>query len=140
MLKRTGWIKRKPKREKRERDPLPCDPNTKKGRKKQNDKKFTKWLRNLPCCMPGAHGVRCRGQIVGAHWRGSLRGGTALKPLFHAVPLCNDHHLLQHGIGERPFWRGKSPVLLIEKLQQCYPDTELAGEAIRSFIAGGLTP
>jgi hypothetical protein len=52
----------------------------------------------------------------GAHGK---RSGMAQKPADRwCVPLCQEHHDLQHRIGEQQFWRdvGLNPLLVCERL------------------------
>lgn len=52
------------------------------------------------CCLP------CSGDVVAAHVRRVANGaGTAIKPPYSAVPLCDGHHRAQHSseFGEAAF-------------------------------------
>lgn len=65
------------------------------------DVQFLEWLRKQPCCICSdfreyVHGI---GRSQAAHVRLGGRGAVADKPLFSAVPLCNDDHGLQHQAG-----------------------------------------
>ena len=70
------------------------------------DQEFLDWLKTQPCCAnpslssPSHHHIH-DGDIVPAHVRRIAAGaGTAIKPLYSAVPLCDHHHKLQHQHGE----------------------------------------
>jgi hypothetical protein len=61
------------------------------------DQEFRAWLKEQPCCADGPH----EGDVVAAHVRRIANGaGTALKPDYSAIPLCDRHHHLQHQHGE----------------------------------------
>jgi len=60
------------------------------------DDEFLKWIRSMPCAV-------CRNEITveAAHVRRIADGaGTGIKPQFSAIPLCAEHHRLQHQQGE----------------------------------------
>ena len=62
------------------------------------DKDFLDWLKREPCCI----GTKdCKGDIVAAHVRRIADGaGTAIKPEYSAIPMCDAHHQMQHTQGE----------------------------------------
>ena len=65
------------------------------------------------CCVPGCQ----QGQIVFAHVRSSMDGGTSLKPHdWFGISLCWNHHAEQSHIGEPAFERkyGISMIKLAE--------------------------
>ena len=62
------------------------------------DAEFLGWLRGHPCHVIGSS---CNGDVVAAHVRRIANGaGTAIKPEYSAIPLCDHHHKLQHAHGE----------------------------------------
>jgi len=63
-----------------------------------SDDLFLEWLKTQGC----AHKDRnCSGDIVPAHVRRVAEGaGTAHKPAYCAIPLCDNHHQMQHQQGE----------------------------------------
>jgi hypothetical protein len=66
-------------------------------------KKHLSFIASLPCVF--GNGYQCGGDICAAHIRIGTNGGTALKPSDDfTVPLCFNHHQLQHSFGERKFW------------------------------------
>lgn len=65
------------------------------------DAEFLSWIREQPCCLAGKLRGACSGVIVPAHVRRVASGaGTAIKPPYSAVPLCDGHHQTQHTQGE----------------------------------------
>jgi len=59
------------------------------------DAEFLAWLRRMPCAV-------CNGEPAeAAHVRRVADGaGTGIKPQYSAIPLCHEHHALQHQKGE----------------------------------------
>ena len=46
----------------------------------------------------------CGGPVQCAHWRGSLDAGLSQKPSDEwTLPLCFEHHRVQHSMGEPAF-------------------------------------
>jgi hypothetical protein len=63
------------------------------------DSEFLEFIKSHPCC--GSDVNRHDGDIVAAHVRRIADGaGTGMKPKYSAIPLCNNHHQLQHQQGE----------------------------------------
>lgn len=64
------------------------------------DEQFLAWLTTQPCAARRRGG--CRGDVVPAHVRRVADGaGTAIKPAYSAIPLCDGHHTdSQHQHGE----------------------------------------
>ncbi len=95
-------------------------------------------IRALPClhcavepCGVAAH-VR---RQSGIH---NKRGGIGKKPADRwAAPLCHEHHVLQHKIGELQFWYelGIEPLLLCERLYAQRGDIVAMRAAIFNAIA-----
>ena len=87
----------------------PVDPIYRHSKKpKQNDKAYLAWLRTKFCMICGANPPS-----QAAHVRLGGRGGTGIKPLFSAVPLCANCHGIQHSkshetYGDKDFWLGKA--------------------------------
>jgi len=72
------------------------------------------FVRSLPCCVCGH-----RPRSEAAHVRAGTDGGLGLKPSDRfTVPMCHDHHRIQHTIGELAFWsqRNVDPTGLAEHL------------------------
>lgn len=66
------------------------------------DEKLLAYVRTLPCSVQG-----CSGECVSAHLRKQTDGGMSKKPSdVFTNPLCDEHHKLQHQIGEPRFWAG----------------------------------
>lgn len=64
------------------------------------DDEFLEWLKSQRCAYTSAPD-RHDGDVVPAHVRRIADGaGTAIKPTYSAIPLCNKHHLQQHQHGE----------------------------------------
>ncbi len=62
------------------------------------------WVRGQPCAVIGC--PPRGGECDPAHVRRGTNGGTGMKPGDDWVlPLCHDHHLEQHRIGEPAFER-----------------------------------
>lgn len=69
------------------------------GRSNRKAEKHLRFIRNLPCLVCGAYGSEA------CHIRYGTGGGMGLKPHDKfTVPLCHDHHMLQHSVGEVSFW------------------------------------
>lgn len=66
---------------------------------------FLRFVRQHECAVSVSLGqVVCLGPTEAAHVRSGTDGGVGMKPSdSHALPLCSDHHRLQHQIGEGPF-------------------------------------
>lgn len=67
------------------------------------DTEYLEWLKTQPCCIRGSMSAdkAHEGDVVAAHVRRIAAGaGTATKPMYSAVPMCNRHHQLQHQHGE----------------------------------------
>lgn len=63
-----------------------------------SDAVYLRWLVDQPCA---ARSADCHGDIVPAHVRRIEHGaGTAIKPEYSAIALCDHHHQLQHNQGE----------------------------------------
>jgi hypothetical protein len=63
------------------------------------DAEFLDYVKSRPCCYDGY--ASCDGDVVAAHVRRIADGaGTSIKPKYSAIPLCNNHHQLQHQQGE----------------------------------------
>lgn len=59
------------------------------------------FVRSFACSVPGCQGM----PIEAAHVRIGSGAGIGQKPDdWRATPLCKDHHVQQHTIGERTFW------------------------------------
>jgi hypothetical protein len=59
------------------------------------------WVRGHVCA---AQNWECGGQIQAAHVRLGTDGAGSVKPSdSHAIPLCAQHHLIQHAMGEASF-------------------------------------
>lgn len=83
-----------------------------------------RYIRLCRCCVEDAF---CDGRIEAAHVRIGSDGGTGLKPSdCYAVPLCQEHHRLQHKIGERRFWgmRKMDPHLVAESYWKLSPPAQ----------------
>lgn len=65
----------------------------------RKDEKHLKFVRTLPC-------LKCRkAPSEAAHIRTAANSGTGLKPPdWHVVPLCSQHHRIQHQIGQLSFF------------------------------------
>jgi hypothetical protein len=64
-----------------------------------------RWIRGFECAVMGT-GMQCYGRIEAAHARTGTDGGTSLKPGDNwTLPLCSEHHAMQHRIGEASFER-----------------------------------
>ena len=65
--------------------------------------KHRQWVRGHECLVSGC----MNRDIEAAHVRtGGTGGGTGIKPSdWWCVPLCSEHHKLQHSVGEREFER-----------------------------------
>jgi hypothetical protein len=82
------------------------------------------FIRMLPCI------ICARQPSQAAHIRIGTDGGTSLKPSdMWAVPLCADHHAIQHMFGERTFWESYDPRIVAAELWTITGDVE-AGERI----------
>lgn len=75
------------------------------------NEEFLAWLRKQPCCICGQYKewLHGSGRSQAAHVRLGGRGALADKPLFSAVPLCNEDHGLQHqhsheAFGNKEVW------------------------------------
>ena len=68
------------------------------------DGEFLAWVEKQSCCameVDPKEPAYCEGDVVAAHVRRIASGaGTALKPPFSAVPMCDRHHKMQHQKGE----------------------------------------
>lgn len=63
------------------------------------DTEFLDWLKTQACAARKHAG--CAGQVVPAHVRRVANGaGTAHKPPYSAIALCDSHHRIQHQHGE----------------------------------------
>jgi hypothetical protein len=87
---------------------------------RQHNEKHLAWIRQLPCCV-------CQNNIEteAAHVRfscieiGKRKVGIGEKPHDKwTVPLCGNHHRMQHAWGERHFWKavGKDPIAIAQEL------------------------
>lgn len=67
------------------------------------DDQYQAWCREKPCAIcGGGDWVEEKGELrcEFGHVRRSSAAGTAFKPLYSGVPLCNKHHSAQHDHGE----------------------------------------
>lgn len=65
--------------------------------------------------------------------RAGTDGGLGVKPSDRfTVPLCHDHHRVQHNIGEMAFWsqRGVDPTALAEHLWTKSGDMDAGTRAV----------
>lgn len=86
------------------------------------------FIRSMPCCVCG-HSPRSEA----AHVRAGTDGGLGVKPSDRfTVPLCHDHHRIQHTIGELAFWsqRGVDPTALAEHLWTKSGDLDAGTRAV----------
>jgi len=61
------------------------------------DKEYLAFIRALPCLVCGA-------ESEPHHWRKGADGGTGMKPSdCFALPLCHEHHMEAHRVGEATF-------------------------------------
>lgn len=68
------------------------------------DEQLLQWIREQDCSFKKSQQSygRCDGDIVAAHVRRIENGaGTAIKPPYSAIPLCDYHHGMQHKHGEQ---------------------------------------
>ena len=84
-----------------------------------SDKRFLEWLKLQECAFTNAPD-RHDGDIVPAHVRRIADGaGTAVKPKYSAIPLCNKHHNQQHQHGESHLggkeWFDRQRIIWVEK-------------------------
>lgn len=81
--------------------------STGRKRPRKESKDHLRRLRGLPCCICGVEGRTEAAHIrMGSQQFGKRETGTGEKSDdCWTVPLCNEHHRLQHGIGEEQFWR-----------------------------------
>lgn len=84
-----------------------------------SDGDFLDWLKEQDCAYHSAPD-RHDGDVVPAHVRRIADGaGTAIKPEYSAIPLCNKHHLQQHQHGEAHLggkeWFDRQRIVWIEK-------------------------
>ena len=65
---------------------------------------FLKWLRGRECALASSRDMLCGGRIEAAHVdHGGDKGvGTKASDRF-AIPLCSEHHRIQHSRGWRTF-------------------------------------
>ena len=83
------------------------------------DQEFLDWLKTQDCSA-GALLCTHGGDIVPAHVRRIANGaGMGIKPEYSAIPLCNNHHSLQHQQGEsaiapREWWDKKRIEYLVK--------------------------
>ncbi len=75
------------------------------------DRRHLDWLRELPClrCLKDHPSpsivINFSLDTEPAHIRLKSQSGTAIKPSDDlAIPLCYQHHHIQHQRGERTFW------------------------------------
>lgn len=68
----------------------------------KDDKAFLEFIRRLPCAVCGAWAdyVNGHGISQAAHVRRANNSGIGIKPLFSAIPLCQECHHKQHQYGE----------------------------------------
>jgi len=71
-----------------------------------SDADYQAWVRRRPCAVCGEYdwndGVR---QCEYAHVRRVSRGaGVSVKPEYSGIPLCHQHHVMQHSMGEKSFF------------------------------------
>jgi hypothetical protein len=81
---------------------------TKQRRPREKDKAHLIWLATLPCAVCGSYK-----DVEAAHYRSADRRwgkpstGMGEKPHDRwALPLCAEHHRLQHSTNEEEFWKG----------------------------------
>ena len=83
-----------------------------------SDDEFLEWLKTQDCAAPKGFGHS--GDVVPAHVRRVANGsGTGVKPQYSAIPLCSEHHSLQHNNGEsaiapREWWDKKRIEYLVQ--------------------------
>ena len=60
-----------------------------------------RWIRGFECSVANEF---CEGRIEAAHVRRNTDGGASVKPSdYWTIPLCSNHHRIQHNRGERAF-------------------------------------
>jgi hypothetical protein len=79
-----------------------------------SDEQFLDWLRNQKCAFCGNRdyvGGTGEMKCEAAHVRRVANGsGTSIKPSYSAIPLCHEHHTMQHihgesELGDENWWR-----------------------------------
>jgi hypothetical protein len=92
------------------------------------------FIRSLPCLYPGCGRSPCDAAHVSYsdpdHGK-TGRGMGSKESDNWTVPLCHDHHMLQHAMPEREFWStiGIDPCNIATALWQCTGDLD-AGRLI----------
>lgn len=108
----------------------------------ERDALYLGMIRTMPClkctlepCREAAH-VR---RQSAAHGK---RGGIGKKPADKwALPLCNEHHIEQHAIGELKFWYDLEidPLLVCERLYAARGDLVKMRSIVFAARAGMIT-
>jgi hypothetical protein len=102
---------------------------------REHNEKHLRFIRGLPC-------VVCRNDIQteAAHVRfscadvGKINPGVGAKPHDKwTVPLCGEHHRMQHAWNEPAFWRaaGKDPIRIAQDLWAHSGDQEMGERIVR---------
>lgn len=84
---------------------------TKHKKKKENDREYLDWLKTQPSAVSG------KTPCDPCHYRTARNSGIGCKPLWSAIPLTREEHLLQHQIGQyafmpREWWEEKTSYYL----------------------------
>ncbi|GHB33746.1 hypothetical protein GCM10007094_23240 [Pseudovibrio japonicus] len=107
----------------------------------RKDKKYLKWLHELPCVVTGREGEG----VQAAHLRsgnldyGKPQSGGQQKPDdYWCLPLWHEEHSKQHDMNEDAYWesQGIDPHALCCALRMVHPNTDRARVVIRRAREG----
>ena len=110
---------------------LTPDPTPKAKPKKKAA--YLDFVRSLPCCVTGRHGVEAAHLSFAMPRYGHYgRGRQSKSGDRWALPLCTDEHRRQHSMAEEVYWFGRSPHVLALTLFGLWSDL---GDDAQPFAA-----
>lgn len=92
-----------------------------------SDAEYQDWVRTQPCVICGsADLIADTGELKceSAHVRRAGESGTGHKAGYATVPMCHEHHQVQHNQGEVAVWLETLEEMPIEAIDKSWPTTE----------------
>jgi hypothetical protein len=108
----------------------------------ERDPIYLEMIRKLPCLSCTVEPCRCAAHVRRQSAAHGKRGGTQKKPADKwALPLCNDHHVEQHQVGELKFWYDLNidPLLVCTRLYAARGNLVIMRSIVFAARAGMLS-
>jgi Putative HNHc nuclease len=111
-------------------------PGTLNKEPRERDEAYLALIRKLPCVICSRSPCDAAHIRMGSRLHAKSLTGMGRKPSDKwALPICHPHHMEQHAIGERPFFKihGIDPIVVARDLWAARPDLDAMQEVIRKL-------